>query len=949
MPEFRRLLSDNELQQWEHRVCDTPDTTLAELTQRIGSEPDCRELDDIYWNGLEDHCNSTDIAEHVAMRLHLDSDNLLANIAPHRQKILQQYFRKCANRLRQPLELSDEEWAETRNHPVLYPELVFEGQGYYWEAVASYALEHDRLNVSHELQVFTQASLRFKLAHVLQRHLHARLFDTSQYIALAESTLVLMESIITIGNIPIENKKLFCFHAFEWLATEYRHNQQPQLAHEYFLKAAMYAPDVNLKINDIAMAASITAESGNKQEALRLLETYQDEAKQTTDPETWDMWEIHLHWLRYELGSKHDTSTTLRSPFTQGITQILGAWIEHDRKPDHKSLESIFQRLADARQELPSQDVEGQYSLILGLLRTVDPLQDQERWLALMDEATALEPCVQHINLRLDRQLLLARYETLTDPTKANQHFAALQRDVQQHMTTENKLLYNAAYLRSLSQSFDVQQVGTVKQLICTTLEQIQELFSAQPTSSARKRIREVEQGTIENALAAALTFAEHPLLEISQQQTLLKLAWQVFLATRNPELTVAPPEMQTPVHQQLTQAFEQSYWLHIVGRERGQEWKVKLERLLDYELTHIFAPAQFPAAAFHPPTDGLSLGFFQFREINQHIAVLMHHAGEYSSYLVDDVPGVMQALKAWRRYLLDGQTENLPTSLQQGLINTRNQLLFGKPHHLGSDVEAQVRTPWNLFFDGNLNEFPVDMLPVTQDGKPLACLRRIQHKLRASTSLHGTDSDEIDWQRGWLGLADVPSLAGFSSLPGTRIETENIQTLLQAHQCPTSVMFGAEAHASNLMASLQRQQPAVLHLAVHGIADQQYPEACALLLSRGTNHAAGELLLFRHIQQMDLRQVQLVVLSACSSSIGPTSRSAGLEGLVWAFLQAGAGQVVASRYSVNDHDTALLMQVFYRHLVNGADAVEALRLAKSNCLSDGMPSREIAAWGIWG
>lgn len=948
MQEFRKLLSDNELQQWERRVYETPDTTLAELTQRIGSEPDCSELDDIYWNGLGDHCNSAEIAEHVVMRLHLDSDNLLANIAPHRQKILQQYFRKCANRLRQPLELSDEEWAETRNHPVLYPELVLEGQGHYWEAVAAYALEHDLLNVSHELQIFTQASLRFKLAHVLQCHLHARLFDTSQYIALAKSALRLMAEIEGQGRIPVESKHHFCFHVHEWLAWEYQYSNHRQLAHDAFLQAANYAPDINLKVNDITLAVDIMAGMGNKQEALRLLETYQDEAKQTTDPETWDMWEIQLHWLRHELGAKHQVTSPLKSAFTQGSTQILAEWIEHDQKPDYKSLEPVFQLLTNARQELPSQDIEGQYGLILGLLRTVDPLQEQERWLALMDEATALEPSVQNINLRLDRQLLQARCETLTDPTKANQRFAALQRDVQQHMTTENKLLYNAAYLRSLSQSFDVQQIGTVRQLIGTTLEQIQELFSAQPTSSARKRIREVEQGTIENALAAALTFAEHPLLEIGQQQTLLKLAWQVFLATRNPELTVAPSDMQSAAHQQLAQAFEQSYRLHIVGRERGQEWKAKLERLLDYELTHIFAPTQFPASEFHPPTDGLSLGFFQFREINQHIVVLMHHAGKYSSYLVDDVPGVTQILKAWRRYLLNGQAENLPASLRQGLINTRNQLLFGQPH-MSNDIESRVQTPWYLFFDGSLNEYPVDMLPVTQDGKPLACLRRVQHKLRGSTNLHGTDSDKIDWYRGWLGLADVPGLTGFSSLPGTRIETENIQTLLQEHQYPTSVLFGAEAHASNLMDSLHRQQPAVLHLAVHGIADQQYPEACALLLSPRANHSAGELLLFRHIQQMDLRQVQLVVLSACSSSIGPTSRSAGLEGLVWAFLQAGAGQVVASRYSVNDHDTALLMQVFYRHLVNGVDAVEALRLAKSGCLNDGMPLREIAAWGILG
>jgi len=142
-------------------------------------------------------------------------------------------------------------------------------------------------------------------------------------------------------------------------------------------------------------------------------------------------------------------------------------------------------------------------------------------------------------------------------------------------------------------------------------------------------------------------------------------------------------------------------------------------------------------------------------------------------------------------------------------------------------------------------------------------------------------------------------------------------------------------------------QQPAVLHFATHGLASRDFPEACALVLANDPEHASGEFLLFRQIQQLDCRNIQLVVLSACSSSIGKTSRSAGLQGLVWAFLQAGAQQVIASRYPVNDHATAELMQVLYQQLLLH-DVMTALQQTRIICLNNGLSIREVAAWGCW-
>jgi CHAT domain-containing protein len=73
------------------------------------------------------------------------------------------------------------------------------------------------------------------------------------------------------------------------------------------------------------------------------------------------------------------------------------------------------------------------------------------------------------------------------------------------------------------------------------------------------------------------------------------------------------------------------------------------------------------------------------------------------------------------------------------------------------------------------------------------------------------------------------------------------------------------------------------------------------------------------------------------------------MEGLAWAFLSAGAGQVIASRYPVDDESTVTLMLALYRYLQD-LPVAEALGRARDDCLSppDELPEREVGAWAVW-
>jgi CHAT domain-containing protein len=64
----------------------------------------------------------------------------------------------------------------------------------------------------------------------------------------------------------------------------------------------------------------------------------------------------------------------------------------------------------------------------------------------------------------------------------------------------------------------------------------------------------------------------------------------------------------------------------------------------------------------------------------------------------------------------------------------------------------------------------------------------------------------------------------------------------------------------------------------------------------------------------------QLVVLSACNSGLGELIDGEGSIGLTYAFLHAGAKQVVSTLWSVDDETTRELMSEFYKAMLLDED-----------------------------
>jgi CHAT domain-containing protein len=115
------------------------------------------------------------------------------------------------------------------------------------------------------------------------------------------------------------------------------------------------------------------------------------------------------------------------------------------------------------------------------------------------------------------------------------------------------------------------------------------------------------------------------------------------------------------------------------------------------------------------------------------------------------------------------------------------------------------------------------------------------------------------------------------------------------------------------------------LHFATHGTASRLQPLESAIILSPEGDSFK---LYARDIIQRPLG-AYLVTISACNGAGVKVYAGEGLVGLAWAFLRAGAHNVIGGLWEVSNASTPQLMDELYNGLHKGDDAAVALRNAK--------------------
>jgi CHAT domain-containing protein len=189
-----------------------------------------------------------------------------------------------------------------------------------------------------------------------------------------------------------------------------------------------------------------------------------------------------------------------------------------------------------------------------------------------------------------------------------------------------------------------------------------------------------------------------------------------------------------------------------------------------------------------------------------------------------------------------------------------------------------------------------------------------------------------------------------FAPLPGTRYEVEALALIFKSDDRPVRTLLGADAsepELDSLAASGELGKLGFIHLATHGVIDEDIPARSAVILAQTglpdpleevLNHkpAFDGRLSVREIQRGWDLKAELVTLSACETALGRDAGGEGFVGFTQALLMSGTRSVCLSLWKVDDTATALLMRRFYANLLGRrpeltgpSPKAEALREAK--------------------
>jgi CHAT domain-containing protein len=202
-----------------------------------------------------------------------------------------------------------------------------------------------------------------------------------------------------------------------------------------------------------------------------------------------------------------------------------------------------------------------------------------------------------------------------------------------------------------------------------------------------------------------------------------------------------------------------------------------------------------------------------------------------------------------------------------------------------------------------------------------------------------------------------------WSYLEGTKTETETIDQILENKNYPVNYLTNLSATESEF--KNRASGSSVLHIATHGFffpdpeqssqqdqlvivedvtdfrgsargytdyLENKNPMMRSGLVFAGANNVWSTetrkeddgVLTAQEVVDIDMRNTELVVLSACETGLGDIKGSEGVYGLQRAFKMAGVKFIIMSLWQVPDKETAEFMTLFYKRLIKLKDLQKA-------------------------
>jgi CHAT domain-containing protein len=194
-----------------------------------------------------------------------------------------------------------------------------------------------------------------------------------------------------------------------------------------------------------------------------------------------------------------------------------------------------------------------------------------------------------------------------------------------------------------------------------------------------------------------------------------------------------------------------------------------------------------------------------------------------------------------------------------------------------------------------------------------------------------------------------------FKDLSGAKAEVELIDKTLKKHNIGVQ-LFTDTIGTETSFKALSNHSHNLIHLATHGFyltqdeaqkynfsfvkatsqrdfSEDDMLKRSGLAFSGANNVVSGRklpnniddgILTAYEIARLNLKDLSLVVLSACQTGLGDVTND-GVFGLQRGFKKAGAKSILMSLWKVNDNATKLLMDKFYANLADGMSKRQSL------------------------
>ena len=442
---------------------------------------------------------------------------------------------------------------------------------------------------------------------------------------------------------------------------------------------------------------------------------------------------------------------------------------------------------------------------------------------------------------------------------------------------------------------------------------------------------------------------------------------------------------MTTEQKQRLWDKYEHNFLLYRNIIEKSDRNVSLLSKLYDYIL---FSKSLLLDTEIQQEANSISRLNVKWNEIQQHlsndaIAVefisTREDEGEYNTYhalVIDKNSSSPRMITLYSESIL----EEIKKTETRNIHDIVGELIW-KP------ILAQYTTVKDIYFspDGILHMLPIEYY--SSDGTNIMSehynmyrlsstkelIREIdKHQPNSAVLYGGLDYNQFIENTSVSNASEIPSVwrgiaerGGFDPLFNTVLETQAIKELLAGKNISTT-LYSGETGTEGSFHNLSGRSHRIIHLATHGMyvnpkgidtkknennfdfleslasVNDPVKEDVALthsfLVMAGGNRVISRIpvsdkkndgiLTSKEISQLDLRGLDLVVLSACESALGDINNG-GVYGLQRGFKKAGANTIVMSLNKVDDEATRILMVEFYRNLMNGKTKRQSLQDAQ--------------------